>query len=419
MTRSSLDTVETEPPRVRLENEPRQGWLSRTMSRSTPKVIEADEIDGPVDSTHGTTAAGRKPPWLFISFLVMVILPFLSALAYFSVFASDQYIAEARFAVRSLADDGSAENTDMSLMNMQAASQDAYVITSFIHSTEILRRLDGKVDYRSMFTDRQADYFSRFEETASDEEFLKYWESRISAYIDGPSGIVTLSARTFRPEDSVELLTAILRESEILVNEMTQRAREDMVGSFRQEVKRTGELYQSALANLNRFRQESGLLSPEMQAQETGKLLTGLLAQKMELESRLFVIQQSNGSNAPAFKQMQLARESLDQQIESLRGEMTGGEDSSLANVINNYSRVETDRLVTEKLYEAARNAYDLALNAAMRKALYLTVFVQPSLPQESLYPKRISSPLMIFLVLLASWTTLALIWASVEDHRL
>lgn len=47
----------------------------------------------------------------------------------------------------------------------------------------------------------------------------------VSAYIDGPSGIVTLTAQTFYPEDSVKLVHAILEESEKLVNEMSVRAR--------------------------------------------------------------------------------------------------------------------------------------------------------------------------------------------------
>jgi len=418
MKKMPFDKAKLKDAKVYLARETKKTHLPASLIKSLP-VIEGDESGGNKVSAPDRIKTGRRPPLLLLSFITLVIFPSLAAFAYFTIFASDQYIAEARFAVRSLADEASDSASDMGLLRMHAASQDAHVVTSFIHSTEILLRLKGKVDYRSMFTDGQADFLSRFSTTGSQEEFLQYWSARVSAYIDGPSGIVTLSARTFKPEDSVELLSVILHESEVLVNEMTQRAREDLIGSFSQEVKRTEELYRLALLNLNQFQQESSLLNPEILAQEKGKLLTGLLARKMELESRLFVMQESNSVDTPAYTQMQLTRESIDNQIEGLRSEMTGLSDASLANVINRYSEVETDRLLAEKLYEGARNAHERAVTAAMRKALYLTVFVQPSLPEESLYPKRLSSPLMVFLILMASWTTLALIWASVEDHRL
>ncbi|WP_407802969.1 hypothetical protein, partial [Staphylococcus aureus] len=71
------------------------------------------------------------------------------------------------------------------------------------------------------------------------------------------------------------------------------------------------------------------------------------------------------------------------------------------------------------KLYEAARRNYDQAFAAAIRKALYLTVFVNPAMPEEALYPRRFLSPVLVFLGLLTAWTILSLAWASVEDHRL
>ncbi|MGE6743260.1 capsule biosynthesis protein [Allorhizobium pseudoryzae] len=419
MTNAPIQDVDAEEIKVDVRPErERKGWLRRSNPSGSPAVIDAEDLTTSIGG-EAQTETGGKPPWMLISFLLLVILPTIIGGVYFAFFASDQYTAEARFAVRSLADDGSGDGGDMNLMQMQAAPQDAYVVTSFIHSNEILSRLDGKVDYRAIFTNPEADYWSRFGADDSNEEFLKYWNKQVTSYIDGPSGIVTLSVRTFRPADSVELVSAILAESEKLVNEMTVRAREDMLASFRREVDRTGKLYQDALGRLNSFQQQSGLLSPELQAQETGKLLTGLLAQKLTLESRLFVLQQSNGTDAPSYNQLLLARESLDKQISTMRAQLTGGGNASLANVITDYSKVETDRLVAEKLYEASRRNYDLAFASAMRKALYLTVFVQPSMPEEALYPKRISTPLFIFLGLLISWATLALIWASVEDHRL
>lgn len=418
-TTQKVSAENAEDANIRIVHPQRTGWLRLYESgRRRLGVGELSRTD--IQTTNeARVRSGGKTPWSFISFLVLVILPFLSALVYFVFIASDQYTSESRFAVRALADDGSNDGVDAAIMNMQSSSQDAYVVTSFIHSAEILRRLDGKINYRAIFERDDADFWARFDPKGSQENFLKYWMKHVGVYIDGPSGIIILKVQTFSPQDSVDLSRAIIDESEKLVNELTIRAREDMMASFQEEVERTDRLYQSSLASLSRFQRQNGLLNPTEQAQQKGALLTALLGQKLEMESQIFVLRQSDKTQSPRYRQLSLALDSLKQQIETMRSQIAGGSDASLANVITNFSVVETDRMVAEKLYEAARRNYDQGFAAAVRKALYLTVFVNPAMPQEALYPRRILSPFLILLGLITVWTILALLWASVEDHRL
>jgi capsular polysaccharide transport system permease protein len=383
------------------------------------QTVETVEYSRAQDRPQAVPKAGGRTPWRIIVFGLVVLVPLLASVLYYAFIAADQYTAEARFAVRSLADEGTEEGSDAGILKMSPASQDAYVVTSFIHSSEILRRIGARLDYKAMFVRDGSDFYAEFDPGGSAEEFLNYWNGQVSTYIDGPSGIVVLRVRTFTPEDSITLANAILEESETLINELSARSRNDMIESAHAEVERAGGTYGAALAELNRFQKESGFLSPQAQAQETGSLLTGLLAQKLELDSRLFVIQQSNGIDSPTYRQLVLGRTSIEAQIEDLRNRMTGAEVESFANTLNAFARLETDRMVAEKLYEATRRHYEMTLAAAMRKALYLTAFVRPMLPEESLYPARIMTPVLLFFFCFVLWATLSLAWASVEDHRL
>ncbi|MGV1757988.1 capsule biosynthesis protein [Rhizobium sp. A22-96] len=379
--------------------------------------------DGPKPETR----SGGKPPLRLLGFLLLVILPFLASSLYYAFIASDQYVAEARFAVRAVSGASDSGDGDDSLraggatnaLNMRSASQDAYVVTSFIHSTEILKRIGAKLDYRSMFTKQDADFLTRFRASQSDEEFLKYWNDHVTAYIDVTSGIITLKVRTFAPDDSVKLADAIIDESEKLINELSERARSDIVRSMKADVEKSGKAYGDTLIALNQFQNASGLLSPQTQAKDSGTLLTGLLAQKMEFETRLFVMRQSNAENSPTYQQLTLAKDSLDTQIEKMKSALTGPENASLAKALLEYSRLDTERMIAEKLYESSQKNYDAVLAEALRKTLYLAVFVKPVLPEESIFPRRVSTPLIILLALIVTWATLSLIWASVEDHRI
>jgi capsular polysaccharide transport system permease protein len=401
-------------------------WVPERRDRNDLQEIEYIPAPGVQDPELQT---GGKPPIRLITFLLFVILPFLVCSVYYIFIASDQYVAEARFAVRSLSSTGSGDKGDgtssdnssgpTGLLNMRSASQDAYVVTSFIHSTEILKRIGEKLDYRSMFVRPDADFLSRFRSAQSDEEFLDYWADHVSAYIDVSSGIITLKVRAFTPDDSVKLSEAIIQESELLINQLSQRARDDIVQSMRGDVEKSGKAYSNTLTALNQFQHQSGLLSPETQATNSSALLTGLLAQKLEFETRLFVMRQSNADSSPAYQQLTLAQQSLQDQIDKMKLELTGPENASLAKALLEYSQLDTNRMIAEKLYEASQRNYDTVLAEALRKTLYLAVFVSPTLPDEAIFPHRFTTPLMILLALAVIWMTLSLIWASVEDHRI
>jgi capsular polysaccharide transport system permease protein len=398
-------------------------WVPERRERNDLEEIEYIPAPGMQDPE---SQAGGKPPLRLITFLLFVILPFLACSVYYIFIASDQYVTEARFAVRALSGtssgdkgDGTSDNSTSGLLNMRSASQDAYVVTSFIRSTEILKRIGEKLDYRSMFTRHDADFLSRFRSSQSDEKFLDYWADHVSAYIDVSSGIITLKVRAFTPDDSVKLSQAIIQESELLINQLSQRARDDIVQSMRGDVEKSGKAYSDTLAALNLFQHQSGLLSPETQATSSSTLLTGLLAQKLEFETRLFVMRQSNADSSPAYQQLTLAQQSLQDQIDKMKLELTGPENVSLAKALLEYSQLDTNRVIAEKLYEASQRNYDTVLAEALRKTLYLAVFVSPTLPDEAIFPHRFTTPLMILLALSVIWMTLSLIWASVEDHRI
>jgi len=393
--------------------------------RSRPSEAKVIDVEPTAPDEPGTaqlkTMTGGRMPFALISFIGLVILPFIASAIYFAFIASDQYVAETRFAVRSLAKSGKEDTEDAGIMSMTSMPQDGYIVTSFIHSTEILNRLAGQIDYRSMFTDGHIDFLSRFNPMESNEAFLEYWNNQVTTYVDGPSGIITLQTRTFSPQHSRDLASILVTESEKLINELSLRAQDDMTARFKKEMERATQKYREALAALNDFQNTTGLLTPEARATETGTLLTGLLQNKLQLESRLFVLRESKAESSPAYQQLLLVSNNLEKQIVKLQQELAGktGTDTNIASSIQTFSRLETDRRLAESLYEISRKNLDAAQTEAMRQALYLVVFVPPTVPQESLYPHRFTTPILLLIALSVAWLALALLWASIEDHKL
>jgi len=368
---------------------------------------------------------------LLASFIGLVLVPSFAAMVYFALIASDQLAAEARFAVRQIAADssdatGSAANTSDSggasvNFSFTAPGQNAYIVTSYIQSRAIVDDLTTKLNLREIFRRPEADFWARLKRNASIDELTDYWKTMVSTYIDAPSGIVTLQVRAFRADDAVAVAKAVLELSEALVNRISDRARRDAMAMSEEEVRRAYEMTQSALANLHQFRDSSGIIDPVQAGTEIGKLLLPLLTEKIRLESDLFVASRNLDDSAPTIKALKNQLDSAEQQIAGLRGKLTStsGDGKTLTASLAKFEELDLQRQFAEKLYTLAQADLDRARQRADRQSVYLTVFVAPSLPEESRYPRRVAFPILILLGLSIVWSIGAMIVASVEDHRL
>jgi capsular polysaccharide transport system permease protein len=373
----------------------------------------------------------RIPPAL-AAFFVFVLAPALAAAVYFIVLASDQYTVEARFAVRSLDIDtppaaaggssaGGITGSMAGAVTISASSQNSYVVTSYIRSRAIIDDLAAKVKLRDIYQRPEADFWARLGKKATIEQVVDYWVSMIETDVEPASGIVTVKVRAFRREDALTLGRAVIAASEDLVNRISDRARRDATAMAEKDVRRAFVAVQSALADLNKFRDQFGMIDPGMKSSEITNLLAPLMGDKIRLENEMFVAARELSADAPTVRVLREQIETADKQIKELQAKLTNreGSNGTIAASIAKFEELDLQRLLAEQLYALARTDLDRAQQRANRQSLYLTVFVPPSLPESSRYPHRLSFPFMIFIGLAVIWAIVVMVFASIEDHRL
>jgi capsular polysaccharide transport system permease protein len=307
------------------------------------------------------------------------------------------------------------------VFSFTATGQNAYIVTSYIRSRAILDDLAGKLDLRVIFRRPEADVLARLKRDASVEELQDYWESRVDAYVDSLSSIVTLRIRAFRRDDALSLGKAVIEASESLANRISDRARRDAMAMAEKEVRRSFGVVQSALAALSEFRNATGVIDPGQTGGEIGKLLVPMISEKIRLETELSVLSRELAEDAPTLRVMREKLAAVDEQIKIQKARLTSenGSGRTLAASLARFEELEVQRQLAERFYALAQTDYDRAQLRASRQSVYLSVFSPPELPEESRYPRRFAYSLLTFVGLAVLWSIGAMILASIEDHRL
>jgi capsular polysaccharide transport system permease protein len=367
-----------------------------------------------------------RPSGYLLSFIFLVVLPSIVSMVYLGFIASDQYVAEARFAVKATQLDLGRDKllSTLSALGSGAipslAGQDPYIVTSYIRSRAIIEDLSKELDLREIFRRPEADFWARLKRDASAEELVKYWNGMVAAYVDGPSAIVTVETRAFRPGDSLAVSWAIIKASEKLVNDVSARARNDQMRRAEEEVRRYEIAVRQSLLELRKYRDAEGFIDPASAATSTSQLLMQAMSEEIQLQNEVFVASRAMSPDAPTLQTLKVRLEGVDRQVQQLKSKLAGNspEGRTVAASLAKFEELELKRIFAEKLYTMAQDALERARLRAEQQNLYLSVFVPPSLPQDAIYPERFGYSLVIPIGLLVLWGIMALIAAAVEDHR-
>ncbi|HMK90112.1 MAG TPA: capsule biosynthesis protein [Methylocystis sp.] len=369
-----------------------------------------------------------KVPPLLASFIVLVLAPSVAAALYFALLAADQYTVESRFSVRSVEPEaaetgstGGGGGSPVGGFSFTATGQNAYIVTSYIRSRGIIDDLATKIDLREVFHRPEADFWARLKRDPSIEELVDYWNSMVDTYVDSVSSIVILRIRAFRREDALVLGQLVIEASEGLVNRISDRARRDSTAQAEMEVRRSFGAVREALAALNAFRDTSGMLDPGQASGEIAKLLVPLVGEKIKIEDELFVLRRELSEDAPTVRVLREKLGAVEAHIKEYEGKLTseGGANRTISSSLAKFEELEVQRLLAERFYMLAQADLDRAQLRASRQNVYLSVFVPPSLPEESHFPRRWAFSILTFIGLAIFWSIGAMVLASIDDHRL
>jgi capsular polysaccharide transport system permease protein len=355
-------------------------------------------------------------------FVVTVFMPTLLAVIYYGLIASDIYISESRFVVRSPQRQQSSNmlGSLLSGSGFARSQDDAYSVHDFVLSRDALRELDNKLHVSRAYGSNEIDFLSRFPGLFSGnsfEELHKYYSKNISVNTDNSSNITSLTVRAFTAEKAFAVNELLLTMSERLVNQINERGREDLVKYAQAEVGEAEKRAKDAAAALANYRSQRSVFDPDRQSaiqlQQISKLQDELIATKMQL-AQVLALTPDN----PQIPVLQKRSTALQKEMDTEMGKIAGSGGNSLTNKAADFERLNLEKAFADRQLASVMTSLENAKNEARRKVLYLERIVQANKPDLAIEPKRIPNILITFISGLVAWGILTMLFAGVREHQ-
>lgn len=357
---------------------------------------------------------GRNP-----LFLITVAIPSTLSLLYFGVLASDVYISESKFVVRSPEKNAtSGLGIILKSAGFANAGDEIYAAQTYVVSRDALHSLNRGNAFEKAYANGSISIFDRFNPTGlqgSFEDLYRYYTDKVSVEHDSSSSITTLTVRAYDPRQAQRFNEQLLEMAETTVNRLNVRGRQDLIRFAQTEVDDAKAKDRDAAVALAAYRNKAGVVDPEKQAVVQTQMISKLQDELIATKTELLQLRKYTPRN-PQIDVMQTRASGLEKEIgEQMR--MVAGDRKSLAGAAVQYQRLQLEAQFADKQLASALASLEEARNEARRKQAYVERIVQPNTPDDALEPRRLRGILATLLLGLVAWGVFSMLLAGVREH--
>lgn len=350
---------------------------------------------------------------------LFVVLPTLAVFLYSAFVASPMYVSEAKFAVRSGTEQPlGLDFATQFLKTANSSVQDAEIVEAYIRSPDIFTKLDQKLKVIDHYSSSHWDWVSRLASSPTLWDKQTFWNRVSKPVVNPDNGIVTYTVRAYDPEMAQAISKEVLTQSEALVNEMNERARKDTVALAEKEVELAQTRIAKAQTALEAFRNKHSDLDPQATATGLQTIVLELEGERAKLRAEIADAESFMKGNAPQLASLKSRLSAVEKQLSAEKARLAGSQDANVLNSwVSEYETLMIESEFAKKQLTTAMTALETARASLLSKTRYVVPIEQPTLPDESRYPRTWIFTLCTFLGLILIYGLLRLIVASVREH--
>jgi len=344
-------------------------------------------------------------------------MPILVAMIYFGLMATDRYVSESKVVIRT----GNSSSQSITLGGLlpipSAGVQDVVVVSDYVKSMEMADHLDEKFGLQTHYSNSRIDFVSRLSRNASDEDYLKYLQNRVAVVYDESNEIITVITEAFTPEMARDINEEIIRKSELLINQLSDRIAIDTRGLAQTEVELAVANAKNISTKLSRFATEHRSIDPGIETSSIFGLvatLEGKLAEARALYAEKSAYLRESSSEMRSIKNR---IDGLETEVARERRRISNESGEGMGHVLEDYKPLQVEEELARQRYAAALTALETARAESQQQKRYLATFVRPNLPNSSTQPDRLIDAVGTILLTLLLYAIFALCRAAVREH--
>jgi capsular polysaccharide transport system permease protein len=352
--------------------------------------------------------------------MLLVFAPSVLTTIYYGLIATNRYVSQAVFVVRS---GNQATNTAglSSLLTMLGVGQsqsNGHEVEAFLTSRDAVQQLAEHLPLASIFHTSWADPLSRFPNllfSNTQEGLYRYLQNRITVRIDEISGVQTLRVEAFRPEDAIRIASDLLDLAERQVNTLNDRSERDAVGHAEQDVTVAEQRLVDAQVALTAFRDRELMINAGQNAAALVELVAKLSTQLADTRVEIAQLMSVSGGS-PQLAPLQAREQALVDEISHERAQVAPGE-GGLAAKLAEFERLELQQQFANHAVQAALGALEVTRSEARRQHVFLDRVVAPNLPDEATEPRRLETILTVCGLNAIGWGVAWLLITGLREH--
>jgi capsular polysaccharide transport system permease protein len=333
-------------------------------------------------------------------FILVVFVPTILAALYYGLFASDVYVSESRFVVKS-ADQKQSQVTSLANLvqttGLSGSQEQTNEILAYIQSRDALRSLEQNASIREKFSLERVDPLSRFPMPFSRDSFeslYKYYGKMVDASLDSETETAVIQVRAFSPLDAYQINRRLLDLSEAMVNRLNARAQTQGITEAQKQVEIAIARTRFARAALAQYRNSQSLIDPDKQAQGVLDITNSMITVRATLQAQLDLMQRSTPNN-PSIPTLRSRINAISAQIASQDSRIVGT-NSAIASKMGGFENIQAEQDFASQNLDTANAALVKARADALHKQFYLERIVDPNVPDMALLPKRLLNTIVV-----------------------
>jgi capsular polysaccharide transport system permease protein len=358
-------------------------------------------------------------------FVILFAAPVLGAALYYGAVAADRYVSESIITVRDMGTSSSSSSALGAAAALLGGSSgalslpDVMYLQSYIHSVDMLKRLDAKLHLREHYEKPWYDPFYRLWPGTSEEWLQQYFASRVELSRDDFSGLLTVDVQGFDAAYAQQVAKAILDESENFVNDYSHRIAREKLAFAETEADSAFKRSTQAKQKLIDFQAKNKLLDPLSQAAAnstlTAQLQAAQAAQETSLKAALDYLSPDSFQVQTLRSQLSATRAQLE--AERLRSTTSSG-GAQLSVLAVEYQGLITQAGFLDDAYKTALVGVEQARIDTQRKIKTVVVVEPPFKPQSAIYPARLYNFLTVLALCAMLFSIVRLVVATVREHQ-